>query len=256
MNYFNQEQIPINNWLLEEVKEDFDAIGPRINVGSIKMQINILVASISGRFIPRMEGGTEEKIKQTILSSLMMVNQILPLNKYLQEVTEELSQEKFIQVLGFEDKAYIGFCDLLIKTVEERCKTGDFDFPYQIKKAKEVQQWMAEAGFTFAKINLIEGWKHPLAEIYPPSSETNNLATCNSWMFASMLCGAATERIIGGNVESAISVLCQMGIIENSSDSQLSAASQDDGIYLSLLNRTKEALDSKVEESIKNQNGK
>ena len=31
MSYFNREQVPINNWLLEEVKQDFDAKALPIN---------------------------------------------------------------------------------------------------------------------------------------------------------------------------------------------------------------------------------
>ena len=154
----------------------------KINLGSVKMQANILVASISGRFIPGAEGATQEKIKQTILMSLIMVNQILPLSEHLRGV----DQDKFVASLGFDDRAYIEFCDLLVTIVEKRCKLGDFDLPVQIKETNEVRQWIQEAGFTVAAINLIDRWKHPLAQINSPSPQTDNLATCNTWMFASM----------------------------------------------------------------------
>ncbi len=256
MAFFDTEQVPIDNWLLQEVKEDFNGgDDPRMNFTSIGIQVNLLVAGISGRFILRKEGDTKETIKRRILITFLLLEQILPLTEYLEQVSQELSRDEFIQALGFDNKTYIGFCNLLVETIEKRCKVGDFDFPCQFKEAKEVREWMSEAllDFGLAKINLIGGWKHPLAEIHSPSAKTNNLATCNTWMFASMLCGAATRRFVEGNVFNAVSILSDMGVIQNQSDSKLITAIKDDGAYLKILNETKEALDRKAEEIIEKQ---
>lgn len=255
MALFDTENVPIDNWLLQEVKEDFyGGDAPKMNLTSLGIQINVLVAGISGRFILREEGDTKETIKTRILNCLLMVKQILPLDKYLQ-VLDQDNFDQFVSLLCFDDQAYIKFCNLLMSTVEKRCKSGDFDFPYQLKEANEVREWMSEALLDagLAKINLIARWKHPLSEIHSPSKETNNLATCNTWMFASMLCGAATRRFVEGNPFSAVSILCQMGVIQNSSDLKLVTAIEDDGAYLKILNETKEALDRKAEEIIEKQ---
>ena len=256
MAFFDTEQVPIDNWLLQEVKEDFyGGDDPRINLTRIGIQINVLVAAISGRFILVKKGDTKETINRRIVNSLLMVKQILPLKAYLEKVSQELSQDEFIQSLGCDNKAYIDFCNLLIETLEKRCKSGDFDFPCQFKEANQIRGWMSETllDAELTKINLIGRWKHPLSEIYAPAAKTENLATCNTWMFSSMLCGAATRRFVEGNAFNAISILCQMGVIQNSSDLKLVTAIEDDGAYLKILNETKEALDRKAEEIIEKQ---
>ena len=255
MAFFDTEQVPIDNWLLQEVKEDFyGGDEPRINLTRIGIQINVLVAAISGRFILVKKGDTKETINRRIVNSLLMVKQILPLDEYLQGLDQD-KFDQFVASLCFDDQAYIEFCNLLVSTVEKRCKTGDFDFPCQLKEANEVRGWMSEtlldAGLS--KINLIGRWKHPLSEIHAPAAKTENLATCNTWMFSSMLCGAATRRFVEGNAFNAVSILCQMGIIQNSLDLKLVTAVEDDGAYLKILNETKEALDRKAEEIIEKQ---
>lgn len=225
----------IDGWLLVENYLKYDSEGDVSDVTDLEMLVNLLVASVSGR-------------KESIIKRCAAIEFFQGL--YPSSNIDEINQlERFLTDLQTDDELYRILCLDMVSEIRKQSLIDPLKLPKQIRECTEIKEIIVSKASKNPNVRLINNWLHPLAETHKGIPGTNGEAHCNTWQFASMVCGAATGRAPNTNTEAGLQMMIDLNVISFPNSTALQRAKIDDSIYLQLLGSVKEAMDIKVQEA-------
>lgn len=225
----------IDDWLLVENYLKHDSEADVSDVTDLEMLVNLLVASVSGR-------------KESIIKRCAAIEFFQGL--YPSSNIDEINQlERFLSDLQTDDELYRILCLDMVSEIRKQSLIDPLKLPKQIRECTEIKEIIVSKASKNPNVRLINNWLHRAAETHKGIPGTNGEAHCNTWQFASMVCGAATGRAPNTNTEAGLQMMIDLNVISFPNSTALQRAKVDDSIYLQLLGAVKEAMDLKVQEA-------
>jgi hypothetical protein len=239
----SQPKLLIKGWLIPENRKHYKFKSNNVNIESLSMTLNMWLAMASLRF----KSENPSKAIKNQESALALIV----------ELDNELMRDKekdgywYIKIKN-DDRYFVDYHRRLINLVKEAINQGEHSrLNGAIQNTWEYKQWMEEAGHILVTQQLLDSWMHPLSEISEASTSEGVKETFNTWMFASLMCGAATGRSDNGNKETCIARLMQLGVLApEDCKTRLEMSQILDSEYLKLISDCKNALDQKIDAAI------
>ena len=225
--------VVVDGWLLIENIEHHNPSTGVSDVTELTMLINMMVAAIAKR-------KNDFSVPLDRLACVEYMQHLLP-DSGLDEI---IVLDDFEETLNSNSEAYEALYHTMLSETRKQAVMNPHDLPERIRECTEVKS-MIEARKDPA-VKLINGWMHPLSEV----SKINGSPMCNSWQFASLVMGAATQRVEDTEDSKAIAMMVSLGVIKSPLSEKLYKAKTDDTVYLELLSAIKEATDQKVQEQL------
>lgn len=236
----SRSKLLIKGWLIPENRKYYRFKSGNINIESLSMTFNMWLAMASMRFNPK-DSNRAIKNQESALTLIVELDNELMSNP-------SKSGEWFSKIKA-DDQYYINYHHHLLNLVKKVISKGEHSkLNGAIQNTWEYKQWMEEAGHIFVTQQLLDNWMHPLSEISEAETSEGVKETFNTWMFASLMCGAATGRSDNGNKETCIARLMQLGVlVPEDCKTRLEMSQILDSEYLKLISDCKNALDQKID---------